>query len=587
MFRLMLMKRSSLVFLSIWLWFVLASSAQPLLSDGFNDEEIDPATWTTFLSFTNAPRSSLTESNGTVILHRRAVMEANAALPPSFDLEGKFRFTGDNDVLSIVFRSDLSLTNQFERRGVQVALQEATGRIFLIRDPFSTSAPPVQGSFVIQKNQDVRFRIVDHEDVVRVYLDAFFQPVMLLAVTNRPGDRLAIYNGTTSGARSAIDEFSVHPVLTTVFLDDRLVREGPIRRTNAPIVRFQSFFTNAAIFYTLDGSDPSFISSEYTGPFRPEASGTLRAIAYAADFSQALFSPAIELEITPDVTLTNLTRGGGLVQMEPPGPVFPSNTVVTATAVAAPGWEFVRWEGASDGVENPVTITMTNHLGLRAVFGAVPSFNVVGDGFAATTPEGPLLEYGARVRLTAYPGEGSYFVRWGNAVTGTNNPVSFVFTNANTGITVLFATLPANQVSLVTAIDGDGRVASAPGGNTFALGQTISLLAVPDTDRVFLGWSGGVESRTNPVSILMDGSKVVSARFGYAVRFLSSSNRWSASGFTGSLSALPGATYDLQASSNFVDWISVGPIQSDDGRITFTHEGVSEVPALFYRVVGP
>ncbi len=581
------MNRSVTLFLVTMLLSVIAARAQPLLDDGFNDDTVDPTIWTIFLPYTSAPRSSVTESNGNVLLVRRGVLEANAALPASFDLEGKFRFTGEDDALSVVFRSDLSLTNQFERRGVQVALQEASAKFFLIRDPFSTSAPPVQGSFTIQKNQDVRFRIVDHEDIIRVYLDGYFQPLMTLAVTNRRGDRLALYNGASPGARTAIDELSVHPVLTTVFLDERLVREGPVRRTNAPLVRFQSFFTNAAIFYTLDGSEPSFVSSEYTGAFRPAASGTLRAIAYAADFSQALFSPAIELEITPDVSLTNLTRGGGVLQTEPGGLVFPSNSVITVTALPAPGWEFIRWEGAAEGAENPTTLVMTNHLGLRAVFGAAPAFTVVGNGFAATTPEGPKLEYGDRVRLTAYPSDGSYFVRWGNAVAGTNNPVSFVFTNASTGITVLFATLPADQVSLVTAIDGDGRVASAPGGNTFTLGQTISLLAVPDTDRVFLGWGGGVESRTNPVSLLMDGSKVVTARFGDAVRFLTASNRWAPEGFIVGISALAGATYELQASSNFVDWIRVGPIQSDDGKITFTHEGAAEAPTLFYRVVGP
>ena len=331
----------------------------------------------------------------------------------------------------------------------------------------------------------------------------------------------------------------------------------------------------------------SFISSEYTGAFPVNASGTLRAIAYSSDFANSSLSPAIELQIVPDVVLTNLTPGGGVVQFEPMGPVYSSNTVVTATAMPGPGWQFVRWEGAMEGDDNPATLTMTNHLGLRAVVAAAPAFTVVGNGHAATTPEGPLLEYGARVRFSAYPTEGSYFVRWGNAVTGTNNPVSFVFTNSSTGITVLFAVLPANQVSLVTAIDGDGRVASAPGGNTFALGQTSSLLAVPDTDRVFLGWSGGVESRTNPVSLLMDGSKVVSARFGYGVRFLTASNRWAPDGFTVGISALAGASYELQASSNFVDWISLGSIQSGDGKITYTHGGAVEAPVLFYRVVGP
>lgn len=581
------MDRSLTVFVT---WLVLAGLsgiAQPLLRDTFDDDTVDPALWTIFKPVTTSPPTTVTETNGSLVLFRRGIVEAAASFPSSIDIEGKFRFTGDNDTLSIVFRSDLSVTNQFERRGVQVALQEATAKVFIIRDPFSTSAPPVQGSFTIQRNQDLRFRIVDHEDVLRLYLDSFLQPFMTLAVTNRRGDRLALYNANNTAARAAIDEFSVYPVATTLFLDSRLVREGPIRRTNAPIVRIQSFFTNAAIFYTLDGSEPSFVSSEYTGAFPVNASGTLRAVAYSADFAQASFSPAIELQIVPDVLLADLTPGGGVVQFEPPGPIHSSNSVVTATALAAPGWQFVRWEGAATGADNPTTITMTNNVSVRAVFAASPAFTVVGNGRAETTPEGPLLEYGTRVRFTAYPAPGSYFVRWGNAITGTNNPVSLIFTNASAAVTVLFAALGANQVSLVTAIDGDGRVASAPGGNTFTLGQTVSLLAVPDTDRVFLGWSGDANSRTNPLALLMDGSKVVTARFGRPVRFLPASSRWNASGFSLSFTGQVDVIYELQASSNFVDWTSLAPLFNETGRVDYLHPGASALPLLFYRVVGP
>lgn len=561
--------------------------AQPLLRDAFDDSVVDPDLWTIVKPITSAPASSVTETNGNLVLFRRGIVEAQGSFPDSLDVEGKFRFTGDNDVLSIVFRSDLTVTNQFERRGVQVALQQGTGRIFIIRDPFSTSAPPVQGGFTIARNQDVHFRIVDHEDVVRLYVEDFFQPLMSLAATNRPGDHLAIYNVNNTAARTALDEFSVHPVATTLFLDDRLVREGPIRRTNAALVRVQSFFTNASVFYTLDGSEPSFASSEYNGPFIIESSGSIRAIAYTPDFAASSHSPSIELEITPDVVLADLTPGGGIVQFEPPGPVYPSNTVVTVTASPAPGWEFLRWEGAAAGEGNPAVISMTNHLGVRAVFGAPPAFTIVGDGQPAYTPEGPLLEYGARVRLTAYPSAGSYFVRWGNAVTGTNNPVSIIFTNANTAVTVLFAILAANQVSLVTPIDGDGRVGSAPGGNTFTLGQAISLLAVPDADRVFLGWSGDATSRTNPLSLLMDGSKVVTARFGRAVRFQPVPGAWDSGGFAVAFTGETGASYELQSSSNFVDWTSVAGLLNETGRVTFVHGDARSVPMLFYRVIGP
>ncbi len=561
--------------------------AQPLLRDTFDDATVDDTLWTALKPLSNAPPTAVTETNGTLLLFRRGIVEATGVFPPSIDIEGKFRFTGDSDAFSIVFRSDLSLTNQFERRGVQVALQEATAKIFIIRDPFSTSAPPVQGSFTIAKNQDVRFRIVDHEDVVRLYLDSFLQPLMTLAVTNRLGDRIALYNANNMAARTAIDEFSVYPVGTTLFLDNRLVREGPVRRTNAPVVRIQSFITNAAVFYTLDGSEPSFISSEYTGPFPVNASGTLRAIAYSSDFSTSSLSPAVELQIIPDVVLTNLTPGGGVVQFDPAGAVYPSNSMVRVTAVPAAGWQFLRWEGALDGDSNPASLVMTNHLGLRAVFGAAPALTILGEGQVLTTPAEQWTEYGARVRFTAYPSPPSYFVRWGNAVTGTNNPVSFVFTNANTAVTVIFSALGPNQVSLVTPIEGDGRVASAPGGNTFALEQTISLLAVPDADRVFLGWSGDANSRTNPLTLLMDSSKVVTARFGHAVRFLPAASGWAGNGFTLSFTGQIGAAYELQASWNFVDWMSVAPLLNETGRVSFTHADAFNFPTLFYRVVGP
>ena len=150
----------------------LALAAQPaLLRDTFDDQVVDETLWNVVRPITSAPRTTVTETNGHLVLFRRGIVEATGSFPISLDMEGNFRFTGDNDVLSIVFRSDLTVTNQFERRGVQMALQQTTAKFFIISDPFSTSAPPVQGAFTIVKNQDVRFRIVDHEDVFLKLID--------------------------------------------------------------------------------------------------------------------------------------------------------------------------------------------------------------------------------------------------------------------------------------------------------------------------------------------------------------------------------------------------------------------------------
>jgi len=82
-------------------------------------------------------------------------------------------------------------------------------------------------------------------------------------------------------------------------------------------VKVQAFLTNSAIFYTLDGTVPSFVGTEYRGPFTLENSAIIRAVAYRSDFAESSESPAIEVQILPQVVLTNGTPGGGTVTTEP------------------------------------------------------------------------------------------------------------------------------------------------------------------------------------------------------------------------------------------------------------------------------
>ena len=48
---------------------------------------------------------------------------------------------------------------------------------------------------------------------------------------------------------------------------------------------------------------------------------------------------------------------------------------------------------------------------------------------------------------------------------------------------------------------------------TYAAGQTVSVKATPATDYIFKGWSGNISSTDNPVSILMDAPKSITANF--------------------------------------------------------------------------
>lgn len=583
--------RSPGVFLLVVLVFLALTthsvrSQTPYFADDFSTNRVDTNRWRVHLPFTNPPASTVRPTNGMVELFRRGILEAVPPMPARFDLEGRFRFLGDADTLTLVFRSDLSVTNQEERRGVQAALQEATGRVFLVPEPYATT--PVAGTYTIGRDTNVAFRVTDNGETVRLFVQDFFQPVVTANITNRRGNRLVIYNLNGTASRTRLDDLSVYPLETSVFLDDTLMRTGAVRRSTPVRLRFQSIFTNSVIFYTLDGSLPSFVSTEYTAPFSLSNSATIRAVAYSADFLASSLSSAIEFQYLPLVRLTNETPGGGVVTFTPTGPYF-SNQVVTVSALAAPGWQFLRWEGAAAGTNATNQITMTNHLAVRAVFGTTPAFTVIGNGQVQTVPAGPILNYGTVTRLLALPAAGSYFLRWANSVTGSVSPATFTLTNPAPAVTALFSSMASNQVSLTVLLDGAGTVGVSPAANVFTNGQTVTLTARPDLNQVFLGWAGdgAGNGATNPLSLLLAGSKTVRARFAPAVRFETTSLRADSNGFRLTLTGGLKPGLELQRSTNLSDWATVLALTNVGGSMLFQHTEATNYQRLFYRVVGP
>ena len=557
----------------------------PLLEDDFDDGVIDSALWRVSLPFSNALPSSAAETGGGLVLFRRGGIDSLGTFAGSLDIQGKFRFTGDNDTLSVVFRSDLTVTNQAERRGVQAALQESTGRVFLIPEPFAST--PTSGVFMIAKNQDVTFRITDNGDLVKLYLNDLFFPVMSVAITNRRGSHVSLYNSLHPAGRAQVDHFSVRLLLTSIFIDDQLIHEGPVSKATALQVKFQPFYTNSQVYYTLDGTEPSFVSTEYTGPFTIAASATIRAISYRADFLDSTGSPAIEVQVVPEVTLTNETLGGGIVQFDPPGPTHFSNTVVSMTAVAAPGWQFLRWDGAVGGRMTSNSVTMTNHLAVRAVFGTGLTLSSIGSGQVQTHPPGPIHAYGSRVRVMAVPSSGSYFIRWANSLAGNSSPGTLVVTNAAPGISALFSGLVGDQVSLTLLVDGFGTVSLSPAMNVFTNDQSVTLTALPDIDQVFLGWTGDASDSTNPLRVMMDASKTLTARFAPGVKFQPALSKFDTNGFLLLIRGQPGFAFGLQASSDLLEWDWVATLTNVDGNLLYQHHAATNQPMLFYRVVAP
>ncbi len=62
-------------------------------------------------------------------------------------------------------------------------------------------------------------------------------------------------------------------------------------------------------------------------------------------------------------------------------------------------------------------------------------------------------------------------------------------------------------------ISGRGSVLRSPGGNPYAQGTVVTLTAMPDSGCKFNGWSGDLTGMENPITIIMNTDKEVTANF--------------------------------------------------------------------------
>ena len=219
---------------------------------------------------------------------------------------------------------------------------------------------------------------------------------------------------------------------------------------------------------------------------------------------------AVFVQVAYPVVAT--TVGGGSVSVSPVQENYLSNTVVSVTATASDGWTFLGWTGNASGTNNPLSLTVDAPESLAGVFGTTVNTSVIGGGIIELNATNP-IPYGTIVRATGVPNDGSYFVLWGNALTGTNNPAEFTVTSTNP-VHALFTTLPANSAALTVRINGEGDVSISPLKAYYAVGDNVTLNATPrGTTNQFVSWSGDFVSSTNPAILTLDTSKVVTANF--------------------------------------------------------------------------
>src|ERR1039458_5824944 len=153
-----------------------------------------------------------------------------------------------------------------------------------------------------------------------------------LAMTNVQSQDYSFYTVVVSNPWYAVTSA---PVWLRVLSMERLTLSvsnqfpASFNFTNAAWVEVEliaDWWTNAWIFYTLDGSQPGFSSSQYTRPFIVSNTVVVRAIAInPVDFSSVEMAPvAINLWTAFHLFVTATT--GGTVGLTPPGGLYLSNT---------------------------------------------------------------------------------------------------------------------------------------------------------------------------------------------------------------------------------------------------------------------
>ncbi len=254
---------------------------------------------------------------------------------------------------------------------------------------------------------------------------------------------------------------------SVVRADGEEVIESVTREPSTDLT-METQFPNGYIFYTLDGTTPSFSSPLYTGPITVSNTIVVRALALSSDFSAMTEAPAVTVFVR-SYSVAVSSGGAGSVAVSPAQPYYAAGSVVTMTASPDNGWSFLRWEGDATGNTNPLALTVNRSLQAWAVFGTTILTNVVGNGRIEMMPAGP-ADYGSSIELRAVPGPGQRFVAWGNALLGTNNPSLFTVTQPNPTVAALFTAGPAGLP--VITLQSSNVALSA--GSSLALSATAT-----------------------------------------------------------------------------------------------------------------
>ncbi len=258
-----------------------------------------------------------------------------------------------------------------------------------------------------------------------------------------------------------------------------------------------------------------------------------------------------------ETLMVNVTDGrggtGGVVTSSPAGiacgtgqtmcsAALEWGTAATLTATADPFYTFVGWEGDCSGTEPILAVSISKPVSCTARFAHVQNpltVIVVGEGVVHATggaPAAALLDCSTGtcgpvdvdsptvVTLDAAPALNWRLSSWSGDCTATPELSSTTVTmDAARTCTVTFALVDR---LLVTQAEGGGAITRSPlgtetsDGASYTHGATVELTAIPDENKIFIGWSGDCGGTEAMTTVTMDADKQCKATFAPTPRTL-------------------------------------------------------------------
>ncbi|MCL4863839.1 MAG: DUF1349 domain-containing protein, partial [Caldilineaceae bacterium] len=263
-------------------------------------------------------------------------------------------------------------------------------------------------------------------------------------------------------------------------------------------------------FY-LDGDEVTLTATAEAGwvfaGWGGDVTGEEATITVTLDADKSVTATFLELH-----TLTTEAVGQGTVVVSPDQADYVHGTAVTLTAVAEAGWAFVGWGGDLSGDANPGTLTMDADKSVTATFAPLYplTVTVVGEGGAVErTPDQAEYVAGAQVTLTATAAPGWRFTGWSGDAQGSEASVIVTMDSAK----AVTATFVEEEYALTLTPQGQGTLTADPVQPFYRYGDEVTLTATPTQGWFFMGWGGDATGSTNPLTIVIDGDKSVTAQF--------------------------------------------------------------------------